>query len=234
MTDQASPSQRVMDLLVYAPAGLLFTAMDELPQLADKGRRRVEGQVTTARVVGQFTLQLARQRLRHRLRAASPPPATPATSEPTGSAPLTADRPRSHLRTSTTSATPVPATPGASTSRTRPAPGNPVAPKPPEAPPASTPPMSPPATFQRRDAREVQGIHIPGGEGNPAGAGDLAGLAIPGYDSLSASQVVQRLPGLTKGELRRVLAHESAHRHRRTILNRAEHLLGGSTGPFGG
>jgi hypothetical protein len=52
-------------------------------------------------------------------------------------------------------------------------------------------------------------------------------LAIPGYDSLSASQVVQRLAGLSPGELRDVRAHEESHRHRRTILNRVEQLLAG-------
>jgi hypothetical protein len=52
-------------------------------------------------------------------------------------------------------------------------------------------------------------------------------LAIPGYDSLSASQVVQRLAGLSQGELRDVRAHEQTHRHRRTILNRVEQLLAG-------
>jgi hypothetical protein len=49
-------------------------------------------------------------------------------------------------------------------------------------------------------------------------------LAIPGYDSLSASQVVQRLAGLTDGELAAVARYEEAHRGRRTILNRVEQL----------
>jgi hypothetical protein len=52
-------------------------------------------------------------------------------------------------------------------------------------------------------------------------------LAIPGYDSLSASQVVQRLGGLSRGELGDVKAHELTHRHRRTILNRVDQLLCG-------
>lgn len=49
-------------------------------------------------------------------------------------------------------------------------------------------------------------------------------LAIPGYDSLSASQVVQRLAGLRQDELTAVAAYEDAHRGRRTILNRIEQL----------
>ena len=51
-------------------------------------------------------------------------------------------------------------------------------------------------------------------------------LAIPSYDSLSASQVVQRLAGLSVDEVAAVQAYESATRGRRTILSRAEQLLG--------
>ena len=53
------------------------------------------------------------------------------------------------------------------------------------------------------------------------------GLAIPGYDSLSASQVVQRLAGLSKEELAAVGAYEEAHRGRRTILTRVRQLQDG-------
>jgi len=49
-------------------------------------------------------------------------------------------------------------------------------------------------------------------------------LAIPDYDSLSALQVVDRLPGLTSGELEAVRAYEAAHRGRKTILNKAAQL----------
>ena len=53
-----------------------------------------------------------------------------------------------------------------------------------------------------------------------------ADLAIPSYDSLSASQVVQRLAGLSHDEVAAVRAYEAATRGRRTILSRAEQLLG--------
>ena len=55
--------------------------------------------------------------------------------------------------------------------------------------------------------------------------------AIPGYDSLSASQVVRRLDSLTPAELEAVVRHESATRGRRTILHRAEQLLGQGQSP---
>jgi hypothetical protein len=51
-------------------------------------------------------------------------------------------------------------------------------------------------------------------------------LAIPGYDSLAASQVVQRLAGLSGEELAEVGLYERAHRGRRTILNRIDQLQG--------
>jgi hypothetical protein len=49
-------------------------------------------------------------------------------------------------------------------------------------------------------------------------------LAITDYDSLSASQVVTRLAGLTGGELEAVRAYEVAHRGRKTILNKIAQL----------
>ena len=49
-------------------------------------------------------------------------------------------------------------------------------------------------------------------------------LAIPGYDSLAASQVVDRLASLTADELDAVRRYELRGRRRRTILNRIEQL----------
>ena len=49
-------------------------------------------------------------------------------------------------------------------------------------------------------------------------------LAIPDYDSLSASQVVPRLAGLTTDELEAVRQYEATHRARRTILGRVAQL----------
>ena len=49
-------------------------------------------------------------------------------------------------------------------------------------------------------------------------------LAITGYDSLSATQVLPRLEGLTADELEAVRAYEDAHRGRRTILGRIAQL----------
>ena len=53
---------------------------------------------------------------------------------------------------------------------------------------------------------------------------EAAELAIPDYDSLSASQVLPRLTGLAIDELEAVRAYEAAHRGRKTILNRVAQL----------
>jgi hypothetical protein len=67
------------------------------------------------------------------------------------------------------------------------------------------------------------------GNGKAAGASSepsasSENLAIPGYDSLSASQVVQRLDGLSNDELEAVREYESATRGRRTILSKIAQL----------
>ncbi|MEQ1788544.1 MAG: hypothetical protein ABL966_15940 [Acidimicrobiales bacterium] len=54
-----------------------------------------------------------------------------------------------------------------------------------------------------------------------------ASLAIPDYDGLSASQVVNRLAGLSAAELTSVQLYEAANRGRKTILSKVAQLQGG-------
>jgi hypothetical protein len=73
------------------------------------------------------------------------------------------------------------------------------------------------------------GAAPPSGNGQaPAAsaAGSATDLAITDYDSLSASQVVTRLEGLTVDELEAVRAYEAAHRGRKTILNKVAQIQG--------
>ena len=67
----------------------------------------------------------------------------------------------------------------------------------------------PPATASERNG------HVP----------PVSTLAIPGFDTLSASQVVQRLDGLDRAELVSVRTYEASTRGRRTILSRVDQLL---------
>lgn len=57
-----------------------------------------------------------------------------------------------------------------------------------------------------------------------AGNGADPDLPIPGYDGLSASQVIERLEGMSRGALERVRLYELAHRARRTILASIDQL----------
>ena len=49
-------------------------------------------------------------------------------------------------------------------------------------------------------------------------------LAIPDYDDLSASQVVDRLDGLALGDLEAIRVYEATHRARNTILGKIDQI----------
>ena len=164
MTEQRSGLEQALDLLVYAPLGLVLTARDELPRLIDKGRRRASGQVTTARLLGQMAVAQGQREAERLAQQAAERWSEMGFGGPAGNGRGAAASPVSRA----------PATP---------TPG-----------PAGPPPVS------------------------------AESLAIPGYDVLSAPQVVQRLDGLSPEELEAVRAYEAATRHRRTILGRIGQL----------
>jgi hypothetical protein len=56
VSDQSSPLDALLDLFVYAPVGLALLASEELPKLAARGRAQLGGQLTVAKVVGQFAV----------------------------------------------------------------------------------------------------------------------------------------------------------------------------------
>jgi hypothetical protein len=92
----------------------------------------------------------------------------------------------------------------------------------PSAPPASTTSSVPSSNGPSTPATQTSApVARP-----PAHGPDAAGLAIVDYDSLSASQVVPRLEGLSDTELASVRDYEAAHRGRKTILNKIAQLQG--------
>jgi hypothetical protein len=97
-------------------------------------------------------------------------------------------------------------------------------------PSAPTPSRRPPSAAPGPLAAASPPVRTPstlaGANGSPADAPPSSALPIPGYDALSASQVVERLAGLAPGELDAVRAYELAHRNRRTILGKIEQLAG--------
>lgn len=219
MSEQKSPLEQLLDLLVYAPVGIAVTATEELPKLIEKGRTRITGQVAMARMMGQFAVAQGQQQAEKLVKDASErlndlgivPGTRPASAPAKQPVPATdaasGGAPARHETTA-------PAASSASSAST--------GPTPPTAPSASTEPAVP----------QGNGTQPAGSNGSqppaarPAGppAGDLA---IPGYDSLSASQVVQRLAGLSGEELEAVRSYETANRGRKTILSRVAQLQSG-------
>ena len=193
---QPSFADRALDLFVFAPAGAVLSALEDVPGMAARGRARFEQEVRNAHLIGRFAVGEGQRRLKRgieRLGSATPGGPPPAEPPPAAGPRVEAPAP--------SPAPPSPATPPAE--------------------PAGGPPGSALGAVPTKEG------------GSPAGSGDdeaavAADRAIPGYDSLSASQVVRRLDGLGPRELAAVFRHESATRGRRTILHRAQQLLGPS------
>jgi hypothetical protein len=96
--------------------------------------------------------------------------------------------------------------------------------RPARAPAAAPEPVAPvasqPVAPEHRSADPAPASWVPVSNGAAA----AAELPIPGYDALSASQVVERLAGLVGSELDAVRSYEATHRNRRTILGKIEQL----------
>ncbi|MGH9066090.1 MAG: hypothetical protein ACRD0J_00990, partial [Acidimicrobiales bacterium] len=85
----ASPGRslfdQALDMVLYAPVGLLLTAAEDLPEWVDKGRRRVEAQLSVARTVGRLAVGEGQRRaegLVRRVVGPNPAPHAPAPAQP--------------------------------------------------------------------------------------------------------------------------------------------------------
>lgn len=200
MTTEKSPLEQALDLVLYGPVGLAVTAGENRDEMVDKGRQRVSAQVGMARMIGQFAVAQAEKEARK-------------------------------LRERVVGAVNGVRSDGATTAPPGPSDGAPTT--------ASPTGAAPPATRRRADAGSRAGgaaAPVTGGarsmaaDGLPEGpARSSAHLAIPGYDTLSAPQVVQRLAGLAPEELAAVGAYEEAMRGRRTILSKVAQLRADQT-----
>ena len=203
MTEERSPLETALDIFVFAPVGAFLTLTQDLPKLVERGKTHLQSQLGMARMMGEMAAPQLRDeatKLAKGLMDRMAPPGPP---------------------------------PGATTSP--PAPHSPSRPAPARSTPSSSPsspPTSPlaangtggaeaggPSTTRPSPSTVTASATGSGGIANPDS------LAIPGYDSLSAMQVVQRLAGLNQGELDAVRRYEEGHRRRKTIINRAEQLL---------
>src|ERR1700722_15149123 len=221
---------QALDLVFFGPLGLALAAKDALPAWVDDGRNRILHQVDVARVVGEHVTRHGQKVVKRTLvglgvMPGPPPPPTrrhPAEPDRQGDGRAGAAQPdaKSNGRHATGSGAAAAAGP-----RNRSAPAGP---------PRDRGTPGPPA---RGDDRPFAGgdISVDGSTevGGPArqwpepGGSASAQLAIPGYDSLSAFQVVQRLPGLAPPGLESVRAYEAAGRGRRTILTKISQLQSG-------
>jgi hypothetical protein len=190
-------SERFLDLFVFLPTGLIVTVAEELPKLAERGRERLGVQVNSARAVGQFAVRAGTSELKKRSEGMKRS-GTTASGDRAGTAPATGRTVTAGSSTQT----------GRGQARLRTIPYPPDRPAP-RASVTTSEETASPALPHNADA------HIP----------DVASLAIPGFDTLSASQVVQRLDGLNRTELVATRAYEISTRGRRTILSRVDQLL---------
>jgi hypothetical protein len=209
VSQQQNPMERAVDLFVYAPIGVAMFAKDTVPtflkMFVSRGqtelhhRRKTLGdQANQYRAVGKFAVKYGGPEVK-RSAAAKVEGARRACEE-------------------TFTGLIVPRLPGngGGPQPVPDAPERPARPARAETPEARATPARPkPAARSEKNGRAVNGSAAK----HPAPA-----LAIPEYDMLSASQVVERLDGLTPAELDAVRDYEVAHRGRSTILGKIVQL----------
>ncbi|MGH9278459.1 MAG: hypothetical protein ACRD12_10210, partial [Acidimicrobiales bacterium] len=82
MVAPSGPVDRLVDMVVFAPLGLVLKAREELPKLAAHGRDRFTAQAKVARMVGQMTVAQARRQFEGAVtRRASEPAAAPVPAD---------------------------------------------------------------------------------------------------------------------------------------------------------
>ena len=220
MTEHKTPVDQALDLFVYAPIGLALTAAEELPKLVEKGRQQVTSRAAMYKMIGQFAVAHGQQTAERFVRGA--------TDRVTG---RPGEDTRSESATRPTSSSPTSSSPTSSS----PTSSSPASPSPSPTAPVRSPSAgsSPSANGNGRGRAEGSTMATTDPVADPtadpvAPAPSSDDLAIPGYDALSASQVVQRLAGLSPAELESVRAYEASTRGRKTILSRVNQLQLGS------
>jgi hypothetical protein len=197
VSENESPIEKAVELLVYAPIGLAMFAKDTVPTFMKMFVARGQTEVTQRRksagtqagnykTIGQMAVKYG----------------GPEVKRQAGAAAETVRRRAEETLTTIATAAAAPPAPAAAP---RPAPG---APRPSSAAPVTTTPSAPRST----------------GDAGTATVSPPGELPIPGYDLLSATQVIERLEGLARPELSAVKAYELAHRARTTILGKIAQL----------
>ncbi len=225
MSEADNPLERAVELLVYAPIGLAMFAKDTVPTFmkmfvargqteVTQRRKSAEGQASQYKTIGQMAVKYGGPEVKRQAGAAADTVRKRAEETIAGIASVAATQtgiptgpPTTGTPTSGTGATApdgaAAAGPGASTDSQAKAPGS-------KAPKATAPKRTPPKPTSAAPDR--------------ANAALPRELPIPDYDLLSASQVIDRLPGLAEDDLAAVRGYEVAHRSRTTILGKITQL----------
>jgi hypothetical protein len=211
VSENDTPIERAVELLVYAPIGLAMFAKDTMPTFlkmfvsrgqteVSKHRKTAEQQASQYRTVGHFAVKYGGPEVQRR--AGGAVETVRRVAEDTlGTIAATAS---SAMPASPSPARPAPRPQTPTTASGAPAWGGTT---PPSSEPAGTEPPRPSAA----------------GTSDAPGAGELP---IPGYDLLSATQVIERLEGLAPADLLAIRAYEITHRARTTILGKISQLAG--------
>ena len=206
---ESSPVERALEVVVYAPLGVALFARDALPGIAgmfvargrseiDQRRKHVAQQVTQAKTIGRFAVRFGGPEVKRRVEGSV---ATARAAAETTLGGLAAVRGPDES---------APREPAPAPAAKRPA--RPARPEKPAKVPTETNGHKP---------EHGASVALAGADVDAPAA---SALPIPDYDELSASQVVGRLEGLLDADLDTVLAYESAHRNRRTILGKIAQL----------
>ncbi len=221
-----SPIDVAVETIVYAPIGLLFEGASLLPQLVEKGKN----QVTMARMIGQFAVKKASgdaAKVAGRLQdqaagildfvagsvaPVAPEPGPPPAPTEAGARADAEEPPAPPKRTGVAKEAARRVTTQADDTAS--------------APKKAGAAKKAGASKQGGAAKKASAATASSARNEDAGedAPVQATLAIPDYDGLSASQVVNRLAGLTPEELDAVRSYELATRGRKTILSKVAQL----------
>jgi hypothetical protein len=66
-SDEAAPALGPLDVFLFAPVGVALTVAEDLPGLIEKGRQRVEQEISNARILGEFVVTAGQKDLAKRL-----------------------------------------------------------------------------------------------------------------------------------------------------------------------
>ena len=217
MSENDTPIERAVELLVYAPIGLAMFAKDTVPtfmkmfvargqtEVAQR-RKTAETQAGQYKTIGQMAVKYGGPEVRRQAEAAAG--TVRKRAEDTLAAVTAVTTPAASGSNGSTSAAPTDT--AASNAR----------------PPARTTKAAKESTGKRASKPKAPKVETAAGESaapsSPPPRQDA--LAIPDYDLLSATQVIDRLVGLARPDLLAVQAYETAHRARTTILGKIAQL----------